>query len=105
MYLKKRKINNTLYWSIVQSYRQDGKVKQKIILNLGNTQKAISILKTKPEFAKFLDVISEVQRCPKCQRLLVHQQSLFDAGQLICPIHGAEGLRDSVNGTTKKRGT
>jgi DNA (cytosine-5)-methyltransferase 1 len=56
MFLKKRIANNSLYWSIAESFREDGKVKQKIVKNLGNTEKAYQILLESPnkEHKKFL---------------------------------------------------
>lgn len=57
MFLKKRKVNNSYYWSLAESYRQDGKVKQRIIQNLGNTEKAYRIIKTTDEYKHYLDTI------------------------------------------------
>lgn len=54
MFLKKRIVNNTLYWSIAENYREEGKMKQRIILNLGNTNKAREILKSNPKYSYFL---------------------------------------------------
>jgi len=55
MYMKKRKINNKLYWSLVKSYRENGKVKQKIVKNLGITDKAIEILESDVKYKKYLE--------------------------------------------------
>lgn len=55
MFLKKRKVNGTLYWSLAETYREEGKVKQRIIMNLGNTKKAIEALKQRPELNTFLN--------------------------------------------------
>lgn len=57
MFLKKRNVNNTLYWSIAENYREKGKVKQRIILNLGNTSKAREILKSNSKYDYFLDYV------------------------------------------------
>lgn len=57
MFLKKRNVNNTLYWSIAENYREKGKVKQRIILNLGNTNKAREILKSNSKYDYFLDYV------------------------------------------------
>ncbi|NBI30172.1 hypothetical protein ERL59_14570 [Chengkuizengella sp. YPA3-1-1] len=62
---EKKKVNETLYWSIAESYREDGKVKQKIIKNLGNTEKAISVLKNIPEFSQYLKVIQDTVISPQ----------------------------------------
>ena len=65
MFLKKRKSNNIYYWSLAESYRQDGKVKQKIIKNLGNTEKAIKVLKENEEYHKYLPSILEISESTK----------------------------------------
>jgi DNA modification methylase len=57
MFLKKRKVNGILYWSLVESYRDNGKVKQRIVQNLGNTTKAIELLKYNPKLLPYLDQI------------------------------------------------
>lgn len=57
MFLKKRKVNNILYWSIAESFRANGKVKQRIILNLGNTSKARETLKSNSNYGYFLDYV------------------------------------------------
>lgn len=54
MFLKKRRVNGTYYWSIAENYREDGKVKQKVIKNLGTTEKAIRVLEDTNEYEKFL---------------------------------------------------
>jgi len=54
MFLKKRKINGTYYWSLAENYREEHKIKQKIIKNLGNTEKAKKILVENKEYTKFL---------------------------------------------------
>lgn len=54
MFLKKRKVNGTFYWSIAENYREDGKMKQRIILNLGPTEKAKNILQQNNEYNRFL---------------------------------------------------
>nr|WP_172685597.1 hypothetical protein [Clostridium botulinum] len=58
MFLKKRLINNTFYWSLVESYREEGKVKQKIIKNLGNTEKALNFLNGNNEYNEYLEKIN-----------------------------------------------
>lgn len=58
MYLKKRKVNGIYYWSIVESYRENGKVKQRTIENLGNTEKAYAMLQGRSEYAKFLKTVA-----------------------------------------------
>lgn len=58
MFLKKRKINNTLYWSIAENYREGKKVKQRIILNLGNTRKAVEKLSTENYYGHFLEKVA-----------------------------------------------
>lgn len=58
MFLKKRLVNGICYWSLAESYREDGKVKQRIIKNLGNTEKAFSILQDMPEYKSYLKEIS-----------------------------------------------
>lgn len=58
MFLKKRKVNGTFYWSIAESYRENGKVKQKTIENLGTTDKAIAFLQQSIEYGKFLSELN-----------------------------------------------
>lgn len=59
MFLKKRRVNGEYYWSIAESYRENGKVKQQIIENLGNTEKAFEALQEKAEYRKFLPSIMD----------------------------------------------
>ncbi|MCY9747844.1 DNA adenine methylase [Paenibacillus larvae] len=59
MYLKKRKVNGIYYWSIVETFRQDGKIKQRIVENLGNTEKAYVILQEKKEYSPFLKTVAQ----------------------------------------------
>lgn len=57
MFLKKRKVNGIYYWSLVESYRKDGKVKQRVIQNLGNTEKAYVMLQERHEYKGYLSDI------------------------------------------------
>lgn len=57
MFLKKREVNGRTYWSIVESYRADGKVKQRIIKNLGTTEKALNSLYGHAEYNEFITEI------------------------------------------------
>jgi site-specific DNA-cytosine methylase len=57
MFLKKRTVNNTLYWSLAENQREGKKVKQIVIENLGKTEKAWSIIKSNPEYHQFIDKI------------------------------------------------
>jgi len=59
MYLKKRKVNGTYYWSIVESFRQEGKIKQRIIENLGNTEKAYATIQGENKYVSFLKTIAQ----------------------------------------------
>ena len=58
MFLRKKSIAGQNYWSLVESYRENGKVRQKVILNLGNTNKAYETLKGKLELTPFLSKIT-----------------------------------------------
>lgn len=53
MYLRNRKNNGVYYWSLVESFRDNGKPRQKTILSLGNTMDAIGTLKKNKEFSTF----------------------------------------------------
>lgn len=55
MFLKKREVNGVLYWSIAESYRDNGKPRQRIIENLGTTEKAFEILKDNIEYKEFYE--------------------------------------------------
>ena len=57
MFLKKRMVNETYYWSIAESYREDGKTKQRIIESLGNTEKAYMRLLDRQGYEDYLKVI------------------------------------------------
>jgi len=59
MYLKKRKVNGIYYWSFVESYRENGKVKQRVIQNLGNTEKAYEFLQGKREYKEYLKIVAQ----------------------------------------------
>ncbi|WP_161634341.1 hypothetical protein [Enterococcus faecalis] len=56
--MKKRKVNNTLYWSIAENYREGKKVKQRIVLNLGNSHKAVEKLSTDNFYGHFLEKVA-----------------------------------------------
>lgn len=57
MFLKKREVNGQIYWSIVESYRANGKVKQRIVKNLGTTKKALNLLYVHTEYKQFITEI------------------------------------------------
>lgn len=57
MFLKKRNVNGTLYWSIAENYRSNGRVKQRVIVNLGTTEKAIRHLEQSSQYSNFLSAI------------------------------------------------
>lgn len=59
MFLKKQKINNKYYWSLAENYRENGKVKQKVIKSLGPTEKAIALLEQCEEYKEFLTNIKK----------------------------------------------
>lgn len=58
MEIKKRKVKGSYYWSIVESFREAGKVKQKILVNLGNTERAYDFLSSNSEYSQFLDSVA-----------------------------------------------
>ena len=62
MFLKKRLVNGTYYWSIAENFREAGKVKQRIITNLGNTEKALKILQENTEYQSFLPALSDFMK-------------------------------------------
>lgn len=70
MYLKKRSVKGIVYWSIVESYRDQDKVKQKTIMNLGNTEKAIARLNQATTYHHFLPQIIETTKPIKSSELL-----------------------------------
>ncbi|WP_082360632.1 MT-A70 family methyltransferase [Bacillus sp. FJAT-28004] len=55
MFLKKRKVQGTYYYSLVESYREKAKVKQKTVLSLGNYETAYQRLKERQEYAQFFE--------------------------------------------------
>lgn len=57
MFLKYKKINNKIYWSLVESYRECGKVKQRILKNLGTTEKALKLLEGRQEYQEYYSKI------------------------------------------------
>ncbi|CAI3207561.1 hypothetical protein [Clostridium neonatale] len=57
MFLKYKKINNKIYWSLVESYREGGKVKQRILKNLGTTEKALKLLEGRQEYQEYYSKI------------------------------------------------
>lgn len=44
MYLRNKEVSGKLYWSLVESYRDNGAVKQRIVESLGNTETAFAVL-------------------------------------------------------------
>lgn len=54
MYIRKRISKGKFYWSIVESYRDGSKVKQRTIKDLGSTKNAYNILMNDKMFNKFL---------------------------------------------------
>ncbi|WP_221568926.1 hypothetical protein [Alkalihalobacillus sp. TS-13] len=47
------------YWSLVESYRSEGKVKQRVIQSLGNTQTALILLKGKTKYGRYYQQIQQ----------------------------------------------
>lgn len=90
MFLRKRKINNIYYWSIVECYREEGKVKQKVVQNLGNTEKALERLSEKQEYESFLIKLKDflkVLKGEKQSKLLIIPISLKDANEFVDKFH------------------
>lgn len=58
MFLKRRKVNNTLYWSLAENYREGTKVKQRVILNLGTTDRVIQKLSENNQYGHFLTKVA-----------------------------------------------
>ncbi len=84
MYLKKRIVKGTLYWSIAKSYRENGKVKQKVIESLGNTTRALEICKSKymDYYLKILNYqeesnIQAINIIGKKEKLTLNQSEIF----------------------------
>lgn len=63
MFLKKKVTKNEVYWSIIETYRSGGKVKQRTIKNLGTTENALNTLKKSPEYSNFYDDIETFNEC------------------------------------------
>lgn len=59
MYLKKRRVKGIYYFAIVESYREEGKVKQRIIENLGNAEKAFITIRDKEEYKEYIDEVAK----------------------------------------------
>lgn len=59
MFLKKRTVNGNVYWSLAESYRADGKVKQRIVKNLGTTEKALNYMYGQEEYKQFIKDIKD----------------------------------------------
>lgn len=57
MFLKHKKINNKIYWSLAESYREGEKVKQRILKNLGTTEKALKELEGREEYQEYYSKI------------------------------------------------
>lgn len=103
MFLKKRKVNGTFYWSIVESYRENGKVKQKIIENLGTTDKALLILQQSKEYGSF---VNDLNACINTDKKLEINEiynmdcrkglKLLDSNSVDCCVTSPPywGLRD-----------
>lgn len=106
MFLKKRIVNNKLYWSIAENFRVDSKVKQKVIKSLGPTEKAIKILEEKADYHRFLPKIYEVINKKLAINTIHHMDcryglKLIDDDSIDCCITSPPywGLRDyGVNG-------
>ncbi len=63
MFLKKRMINGNYYFSLVESYRdknENGKIKQRVIESLGNTETAYEKLRDRKELSHLLPRIKEI---------------------------------------------
>ncbi|MED4586650.1 hypothetical protein P9578_28245 [Brevibacillus choshinensis] len=54
MFLKKRTARGNQYWSLTESYRENGKIKHRTVKNLGNTANAIKELESNEEYKPFL---------------------------------------------------
>jgi len=44
MYLRNKEVSGKLYWSVVEPYRDNGLIKQRVIESLGNTENAFAVL-------------------------------------------------------------
>jgi len=71
MWLKKKRINGKYYYSIVHSYRQENKVKQKTVLSLGTIHTAYERLKDYPQYKHFLHELRGERTSPKYKIILV----------------------------------
>lgn len=88
MFLKKRKINNIYYWSIAESYRENGKVKQRIVINLGTTSSAYTFLKASENYKDFFTkLISFIKDSESCNRLSIKPISLKEANEYVVNNH------------------
>ncbi|MBM7554523.1 hypothetical protein [Thalassobacillus pellis] len=47
------------YWSLVESYRSEGKVKQRVLQSLGNTQTALMFLQGNPRYGTYFQQIRQ----------------------------------------------
>lgn len=57
MFLRRKIVSGTHYWSLVESYRDGGKVKQRVVSSLGNTTTAIKRITSDPDLKHFLPQI------------------------------------------------
>lgn len=83
MFLKKRKVNGTLYWSLAENYREEGKVKQRVIRSLGPTEKAIKILGESEEYQKFLIDILAVPQQKELEINKIHNMDCLKGLKLL----------------------
>ncbi|MFS0837248.1 hypothetical protein [Paenibacillus sp. 1P03SA] len=63
MYLKKTLVQGRLYWSIVESFRDGNKVKQRTIKSLGTTENAHLQLRKNPKYGTLYSKIADHIRC------------------------------------------
>jgi len=78
-FLRRKLVRGTYYWSLVESYRDGGKVKQRIVSSLGNTTTAIQRIISDPDLKHFLPQIEpyilQVFQCQSATPRILHYRA------------------------------
>lgn len=59
MFLTKSMVNGSYYWRLMESFREDGKVKKRTVRSLGNTEKAYETIQEDETLSEFLPEIQQ----------------------------------------------
>lgn len=70
MFLRYKKVSGRLYWSLVESYRDEGKIRQRVLESLGDSENAIAVLSQRDNCMEFIKKIESFIPTPSNSPLI-----------------------------------